>query len=67
MNITFKIEGLSCGHCVNAVTNLLNEVEGVKEVKVALPDVAQVDYEEEVVTVEQLKQVINNSAIYKAL
>ena len=31
-----KINGMSCNHCVMAVTKALNEIEGIKNVKVNL-------------------------------
>jgi copper chaperone len=31
---TIKIKGMSCNHCVMAVTRALNEIEGIKNVKV---------------------------------
>lgn len=33
---TVKIKGMSCQHCVNAVTKALSEIEGVSNVKVDL-------------------------------
>ncbi|MFH2012013.1 MAG: cation transporter [Pseudomonadota bacterium] len=33
---TIKVKGMSCNHCVMAVTKALNEIEGVKNVKVDL-------------------------------
>jgi copper chaperone len=33
---TVKIKGMSCQHCANAVTKALNEIDGVKDVKVDL-------------------------------
>ena len=36
MDIFLKIEGMSCGHCVSAVTDVLQEVEGVDDVNVSL-------------------------------
>ncbi|MCE5336985.1 MAG: heavy-metal-associated domain-containing protein [Desulfobacteraceae bacterium] len=33
---TVKIKGMSCQHCVKAVTKALEEIEGVSEVKVDL-------------------------------
>jgi len=33
---TISIEGMSCGHCVNAVTEALKNVEGVTSVAVSL-------------------------------
>ena len=33
---TIKIKGMSCNHCVMAVNKALNEIEGIKDVKVDL-------------------------------
>ena len=33
---TIKIKGMTCNHCVMAVTKALGEIEGVKDVKVNL-------------------------------
>jgi copper chaperone len=33
---TIKVKGMSCGHCVNAVTKALESVEGVENVSVNL-------------------------------
>ncbi len=49
--VTLHIEGMSCGHCVNAVNKALNGVEGAKVVSVQIgravvetaPDGASVD------------------------
>lgn len=38
METTLKIEGMSCGHCVATVTDLLSEVDGVNEVNVSLAE-----------------------------
>ncbi|MFL4479054.1 heavy-metal-associated domain-containing protein [Paeniglutamicibacter sp. ORCA_105] len=35
-NITLKIDGMTCGHCVASVTEELREVEGVTDVEVFL-------------------------------
>ena len=67
MRIELKIEGLSCGHCVNAVTTILNEVNGVKSAIVSLPETAFVEFDEDKVSIDVLKKVINDSDIYKAL
>ena len=34
--VAIKIKGMSCNHCVMAVTKALNEIEGVRDVKVNL-------------------------------
>lgn len=36
MSITLKIEGMTCDHCVRAVTKALKSVPGVKDAKVSL-------------------------------
>ena len=33
---TIKIKGMTCNHCVMAVTKVLNEIAGIKDVKVDL-------------------------------
>lgn len=33
---TIKINGMSCDHCVMAVTKVLNEINGIENVKVDL-------------------------------
>ena len=33
---TIRIKGMSCNHCVMAVTKVLNGIEGIKNVKVDL-------------------------------
>ena len=35
---TLKVEGMSCGHCVKAVTNALSGVSGVTDINVSLKD-----------------------------
>ncbi|MEW6614943.1 MAG: copper ion binding protein [Thermodesulfobacteriota bacterium] len=34
--VTVKVKGMSCNHCVMSVTKALNEIEGIKNVKVDL-------------------------------
>jgi copper chaperone len=36
MNQVFKVEGMSCGHCVGAVTNAVKSVDPQAQVKVDL-------------------------------
>jgi copper chaperone len=43
---TVKIQGMSCNHCVMAVTKALNAVQGIKNPKVDL-ERGEVTYEEE--------------------
>lgn len=41
-NETLNIEGMSCGHCVRAVTEALREIEGVdvRRVEIGKADIA---------------------------
>ena len=43
---TIKIKGMTCNHCVMAVTNALNEIDGIKNVKVDLAK-GGADFDEE--------------------
>jgi len=67
MNVALKIEGLSCGHCVKALESILGDLEGVMQYAVSLPDKATVEFDENTINIEQIKQSINDSEIYKAL
>lgn len=56
---------MSCGHCVNAVKNLIDEVEGVKSAEVDLTSkTATVSFEE--TSAQAIIDNINSSEIYKA-
>jgi copper chaperone len=37
-NITLKVSGMSCEHCVKAVNNALAAIPGVKDIAVSLKD-----------------------------
>lgn len=66
MTTELKIEGLSCIHCVNAVTTILKELDGVTNAEVNLPDTAKVDFDENRISLEEIKTAVNESEIYKA-
>ncbi|MDA8025788.1 MAG: heavy-metal-associated domain-containing protein [Actinomycetota bacterium] len=34
----YQVEGMTCGHCVNAVTEEVEKVDGVNEVSVSLDE-----------------------------
>lgn len=53
------IEGMSCGHCVNHVTEALNEMAGVSNVKVDLDTKSAVIDVTSDVKDEDLKAVID--------
>jgi copper chaperone len=65
--IEMKIEGMSCGHCSNAVKNLLSETSGVQRAEVHLAEGrAEVEFDSSVVSVEELRNKINDTGMYKA-
>ncbi|MDO4794042.1 MAG: cation transporter [Filifactor alocis] len=61
MKASIEIKGMSCGHCVQAVTQALKSVEGVKSAEVDLAEnKAEVEYDEAVVSLEALHSAIEN-------
>jgi copper chaperone len=61
MNTTITVSGMTCGHCVNSVTEELSKISGVKEVKVDL-DRGKVDITSE----SELAQADLSGAIQEA-
>ena len=56
---TVKIKGMSCGHCVNAVTNALNGLDGIDNVNVDLAK-GEATYDEAApVPIEKIKEAIS--------
>lgn len=59
-NVTLKVEGMSCGHCVAAVEGALNKL-GVSSAKVNLEAKSvAVEYDPSKVTVEAIKEAIED-------
>ena len=57
--IIINVEGMSCSHCVNAVTKAVGGLDGVSDVKVDLEaKTAAVDYDFDKVTPEIIKAAI---------
>lgn len=56
--LSLKIEGMSCGHCVAAVSKALRQLPGVtvEDVKVGA---ARVTYDEAAVRPEQITQAVD--------
>jgi copper chaperone len=55
---TFSIPRISCGHCVMAIKNELNEMEGIKSVQ-GSPETKTVDVEWEApATLEKIKATL---------
>ena len=57
--VTIPVYGMSCEHCVKAVSNALNALKGVNKVEVSLEGKnAQVMYDEELTGLNELESII---------
>lgn len=57
--VTIPVYGMSCEHCVRAVTSALSAIKGVKDVKVSLEDKStQVVYDDELTNIGELESAI---------
>jgi copper chaperone len=60
-NATINIEGMSCEHCVKAVTDAVTALPSVTDVAVDLDaGAASLTYEPEEVTLEAIKEAIED-------
>lgn len=59
-NVTLNVQGMSCGHCVNAIEGSVGKLDGVNQVKVNL-DVAEVEvsFNETQVSLDKIKETID--------
>ncbi|ABS20872.1 copper chaperone CopZ [Bacillus cytotoxicus] len=59
MTVTLNVKGMTCNHCKAAVTNTLQEINGVSRVVVELQaGTVEIAYDETKVNVQQLKDAI---------
>lgn len=58
-NLTLQVQGMSCGHCVNAVEGALKELGASGKVDLASGSVA-VQYDESRLTTAQIKEAIED-------
>lgn len=57
--IQLNVKGMSCDHCKMAVTNALEELDGVKSVEVSVEKgKADVEYDDSKVSIEQMKEAV---------
>lgn len=57
--VSFKVEGMSCSHCVQNVTRSINGLKGIKTVNVNLEDgIVDVQYNPNDVKTEHIKNAI---------
>jgi len=65
--ITLNINGMSCEHCVKAVTNVLSAIAGVADVVVSLKDkTASFSYDPAQTPLETIKAAITDEGYYVA-
>lgn len=59
-NVTLNVQGMSCGHCINAIEGSVGKLDGVNQVKVNL-DVAEVEvsFNETQVSLDKIKETID--------
>lgn len=59
--VTLKVNGMSCGHCVNAVEGSVGKLEGVKSVKVHLKEgKVDVEFNPSEVSLSKIKETIDD-------
>lgn len=60
-NVTLKVQGMSCGHCVNSIEGSVGQLEGVSQVSVKLDDAqVEVTFNESQVSLDQIKETIED-------
>ena len=61
-NVTIKISGMSCNHCVQRIENALQQSRGVNTAQVDLSaEKAYIEYVSSVINAETLLQIIKDS------
>lgn len=61
MKEIFKVEGMSCGNCVNAIETAVEELAGVSTVNVNLEAAnVAVEFNEATVSLAQIKEAIED-------
>lgn len=58
--VTMNISGMSCGHCVHAVSRALEDLDGVTVEKVAVGS-ATVSYDPSATSVEQITRAVEDA------
>lgn len=58
---TIKIKGMSCNHCVMTITKALDNIKGIKNVKVSLEKSEATFDEEKPVDVNMIKEQIKKA------
>ena len=60
--VTFKVEGMTCGGCVRSVTGVLKGLPGVEDAQVSLEAAAaKVRFDPAKVTVDAMRSAVENA------
>ncbi len=67
-DVTIKISGMSCQHCVQSIEKALQQSRGVNVVRVDLAEEkAYIEYDASIINVDNLLQVIKDAGYEGAL
>ncbi|MGC5326144.1 copper ion binding protein [Brevibacillus sp. SYSU BS000544] len=58
-NVVLKVEGMSCGHCVNSVEGALKEIGATGKVDLAKKSVS-IEFDESKLSLEKIKEAIED-------
>lgn len=64
MQTTYTVTGMTCGHCVNHVTEEVSEVPGVDGVQVTLDDGRMVVTSAQPIDIELIKDAVAEAGDY---
>lgn len=56
-----NVEGMSCSHCEARISNALKGLENIKEVNASAKDKSVVIFYEDLVNMDQIKEVIEDT------
>ena len=59
-NLTLRIDGMSCGHCVARVEKALSKLDGVSVRRVAIGS-AEIDYDPSRITFAGIREAIDDA------
>jgi len=58
-NVILKVQGMSCGHCVNSIEGAVKKLSAIAKVNLAAATVA-VEYDESKITLDAIKETIED-------
>lgn len=58
---TINVTGMTCGHCVGAVTEAVSKLDGVKDVQIDLPTGAVTITSDEEIALADLREAVDEA------